>query len=192
MVQQPVEKPPIYNELTDGKEGVRWGKVARNTAAGAAEAYTAVTGFGGLKAGLDNGKSASDAVRIAGKTIKSSVGADVATMKQGVIKGVSAIKQGVIKGISKVAPAMGSPAPGEVTGEVCSGESGSRVYNLDSKTGKIPNAEYNEILENSVHNTESDTLTLGKYEPTIEADVTSNYSKLDENSYNVVAEKMGI
>ena len=87
---------------------------------------------------------------------------------------------------------MGSPAPGEVTGEVCSGESGSRVYNLDSKTGKIPNAEYNEILENSVHNTESDTLTLGKYEPTIEADVTSNYSKLDENSYNVVAEKMGI
>ncbi len=116
----------------------------------------AVTGFGGLKAGLDNGKSASDAVRIAGKTIKTSVSADVTTMKQGVIKGVSAIKQGVIKGISKVAPAMGSSAPGEM----CSGESGSN--NADRGYYQDKNGRWHRSNGQYVSNSEvtSENVTL--------------------------------
>ena len=68
---------------------------------------------------------------------------------------------------------------------------GQKVFNLKSKTGKIPEAEYNDILGKSIHNTDADTLTLGKYEPTIEPDGTMNYSKPAPNSYNVVAEKNG-
>ncbi|MBP3279988.1 MAG: hypothetical protein J6I58_08960 [Eubacterium sp.] len=134
----------LFNEVTDKEAGIRWGKVVRNFVAGGAEAYTAVTGFGGLKAGLDKGKSVSDAIKITGRNIKTSVGADVAAIKQGAIKVAGAIKQGVINGITKLAPAMGNPPPGEVIGEGCSGENGSNS-NLDSNGNNVKNWKGEEV-----------------------------------------------
>ena len=54
-------------------------------------------------------------------------------------------------------------------------ESGSKTINglniIDGKVdGKIPLAEYKKYRVDSVHNIDSDTMTLGKYEPTIRAE----------------------
>lgn len=51
-------------------------------------------------------------------------------------------------------------------------QSGSKTINglniIDGKVdGKIPLAEYKKYRVDSVHNIDSDTMTLGKYEPTI-------------------------
>lgn len=50
---------------------------------------------------------------------------------------------------------------------------------------------YEKIKDISIHNQNSDTLTLGKYRPTIEIDGTENWKIAGPDSYNVIAEKNG-
>ncbi len=63
---------------------------------------------------------------------------------------------------------------------LCQDQSGSKTINglniIDGKVdGKIPLAEYKKYRVDSVHNIDSDTMTLGKYEPTIRADGTKDF-----------------
>ena len=71
-------------------------------------------------------------------------------------------------------------------------ESGSKTINglniIDGKVdGKIPLAEYKKYRVDSVHNIDSDTKTLGKYEPTIRADGTKDFSIPGPGAYTVKA-----
>ena len=71
-------------------------------------------------------------------------------------------------------------------------ESGSKTINglniIDGKVdGKIPLAEYKKYRVDSVHNIDSDTMTLGKYEPTIRADGTKDFSIPGPGAYTVKA-----
>ena len=71
-------------------------------------------------------------------------------------------------------------------------ESGSKIINglniIDGKVdGKIPLAEYKKYRVDSVHNIDSDTMTLGKYEPTIRADGTKDFSIPGPGAYTVKA-----
>ena len=50
---------------------------------------------------------------------------------------------------------------------------------------------YEKIREMSIHNPESDTLTLGKYRPSKNIDGTDNWKVAGPDSYNVIAEKNG-
>jgi len=59
---------------------------------------------------------------------------------------------------------------------------------IDGKVdGKIPLAEYEKYRVDSVHNADSNIMTLGKYEPTIRADGTKDYSVPGTGSYTVKA-----
>ena len=61
---------------------------------------------------------------------------------------------------------------------------------VDGKVnGKIPIEDYNELRKLSIHNKESESLTLGKYRPTINADGTENWKIPGPDSYNVIAKK---
>ena len=53
--------------------------------------------------------------------------------------------------------------------------------------GKIPLAEYEKYRVDSVHNIDSDMMTLGKYEPTIRADGTKDFSIPGPGAYTVKA-----
>ena len=71
-------------------------------------------------------------------------------------------------------------------------QSGSKTINglniIDGKVdGKIPLAEYKKYRVDSVHNIDSDTMTLGKYEPTIRADGTKDFSIPGPGAYTVKA-----
>jgi len=54
---------------------------------------------------------------------------------------------------------------------------------LDGKVNKIPLEEYEYYRLKSIHNPDSDTMTLGKYEPTIRPDGTPDWSTPGPNSY---------
>ena len=54
---------------------------------------------------------------------------------------------------------------------------------LDDKVNKIPLEEYEYYRLKSIHNPDSDTMTLGKYEPTIRPDGTPDWSTPGPNSY---------
>ena len=54
---------------------------------------------------------------------------------------------------------------------------------LDGKVNKIPLEEYEHYRLKSIHNPDSDTMTLGKYEPTIRPDGTPDWSTPGPNSY---------
>ena len=59
---------------------------------------------------------------------------------------------------------------------------------IDGKVdGKIPLSDYNKYRINSIHNPESSTMTLGKYEPTIRADGSKDYSVPGPGAYTVKA-----
>ena len=69
---------------------------------------------------------------------------------------------------------------------------GSKTINglsiIDGKVdGKIPLAEYEKYRVDSVHNIDSDMMTLGKYEPTIRADGTKDFSIPGPGAYTVKA-----
>ena len=71
-------------------------------------------------------------------------------------------------------------------------ERGSKTINglniIDGKVdGKIPLAEYEKYLVDSVHNIDSDTMTLGKYEPTIRVDGTKDFSVPGPGAYTIKA-----
>ena len=71
-------------------------------------------------------------------------------------------------------------------------QSGSKTINglsiIDGKVdGKIPLAEYEKYRVDSVHNIDSDMMTLGKYEPTIRADGTKDFSIPGPGAYTVKA-----
>lgn len=73
-----------------------------------------------------------------------------------------------------------------------SSEGGGSTINglniIDGKVdGKIPLAEYEKYRVNSVHNIDSDTMTLGKYEPTIRVDGTKDFSVPGPGAYTVKA-----
>ena len=86
--------------------------------------------------------------------------------------------------------AKGAESAAEDAGKVV--ESGSKTINglniIDGKVdGKIPLAEYKKYRVDSVHNIDSDTMTLGKYEPTIRADGTKDFSIPGPGAYTVKA-----
>ena len=71
-------------------------------------------------------------------------------------------------------------------------QSGSKTIDglniIDGKVdGKIPLAKYEKYRVDSVHNINSDIMTLGKYESTIRADGTRDYSVSDLGAYIVKA-----
>ena len=80
-----------------------------------------------------------------------------------------------------------------VAAEVKTGiESGSSTINgleiIDGKVdGKIPLEEYEKYRIASVHNVDSNIMTLGKYEPTIRADGTKDFSVPGPGAYTVKA-----
>ncbi|CDE43725.1 putative uncharacterized protein OB3369 [Clostridium sp. CAG:411] len=57
--------------------------------------------------------------------------------------------------------------------------------------GKIPLDEYQDIFRKSVHNENSDTMTLGKFRPTINPDGSENWKIAGNDSYNVIAHSNG-
>jgi len=103
----------LIDELRDDKKGVNVGRVIRSSAAGAAEAYTAMTMFSGLKVGIDQGGTGTEIVKTTLGAIKGNISSDV-----------SSLKYGAIKTIAKLLPGMGSPAPVDV---MCAGENGSNT-----------------------------------------------------------------
>ena len=70
-------------------------------------------------------------------------------------------------------------------------ESGNNINGLniiDGKVdGKIPLAEYEKYRVASVHNVDSNIMTLGKYEPTIRADGIKDFSVPGPGAYTVKA-----
>ncbi|QAA33526.1 hypothetical protein [Clostridium manihotivorum] len=63
---------------------------------------------------------------------------------------------------------------------------------IDGKVGgKIPINEYNELRDLSIHNKSSDSITLGKYRPTINSDGTENWKIPGPDSYNTIAKNDG-
>ncbi|MGN6714061.1 hypothetical protein [Anaerocolumna jejuensis] len=71
-------------------------------------------------------------------------------------------------------------------------EGGSETINglkiIDGKVdGKIPIDEYNRYRIESIHNPSSDTMTLGKYRPSIKADGTEDWKIAGPDSYTVKA-----
>ena len=106
----------LIDELRDDKKGVNVGRVIRSSAAGAAEAYTAMTMFSGLKVGIDQGGTGTEIVKTTLGSIKGNISSDV-----------SSLKYGAIKAIARLLPSMGSPAPVEV---MCSGENGSSLADM--------------------------------------------------------------
>lgn len=62
---------------------------------------------------------------------------------------------------------------------------------IDGKVGDLSVDDYINYRLNSLHQTESDTMILGRYEPTVRADGSVDYSVPGENSYNMVAQREG-
>ena len=62
---------------------------------------------------------------------------------------------------------------------------------LKSSIKTMSDEVYTEIRKMSIKNPESDTMTLGKYEPTIRPDGTKDYRTPGPGSYNVLAEADG-
>ena len=101
----------LIDELKDDKKGVNVGRVIRNSVAGAAEAYTAMTMFSGLKVGIDQGGTGTQIAKTSLKAMEGNIRSDV-----------KALKYGAIRAIARLLPGMGSPAPVDV---MCAGENGS-------------------------------------------------------------------
>lgn len=63
---------------------------------------------------------------------------------------------------------------------------------VDGKVdGKIPLEDYNRIREESVHNKDAKSMTLGKYDPTENPDGSKDYSNPLPSSYNIKAQSTG-
>jgi RHS repeat-associated protein len=63
---------------------------------------------------------------------------------------------------------------------------------IDGKVGgKIPVDEFKRLRELSIHNKSSDTITLGKYRPTVNKDGTQDWTIPGPDSYNTLAKKDG-
>ena len=62
---------------------------------------------------------------------------------------------------------------------------------MKSPIKKMSDEVYTEIRKMSIKNPESDTMTLGKYEPTIRPDGKEDYGTPGAGSYNVLAEADG-
>ena len=94
------------------------------------------------------------------------------------------------KNIANIANIVGSTVTG--SGLVWKNKNGNKTINglkiIKGKVdGKIPLAEYKKYRVDSVHNIDSDTMTLGKYEPTIRADGTRDFSVPGPGAYIVKA-----
>ena len=94
------------------------------------------------------------------------------------------------KNIANIANIVGSTVTG--SGLVWKNKNGNKTINglkiIKGKVdGKIPLAEYKKYRVDSVHNIDSDTMTLGKYEPTIRADGTKDFSIPGPGAYTVKA-----
>ena len=168
------------------KEGISMG-----AGAGAQKITTDVTGndTAGMVAGMvASGVTAKGLNGIeaeANKLAKAPKGID------GVTEGVGNLAEDVGKaGKGLEGAAKGAESAAEDAGKVV--ESGSKTINglniIDGKVdGKIPLAEYKKYRVDSVHNIDSDTMTLGKYEPTIRADGTKDFSIPGPGAYTVKA-----
>ncbi|MBF2631633.1 hypothetical protein IBB72_13790, partial [Listeria seeligeri] len=76
---------------------------------------------------------------------------------------------------------------GSGTGDIIGGASGlNKIDNIDvidgRVGGKIPVDDFQKMRQSSLHNTNADSMTLGKYTPTIENGVP-NWSKAGPDSY---------
>ena len=168
------------------KEGISMG-----AGAGAQKITTDVTGndTAGMVAGMvASGVTAKGLNGIeaeANKLAKAPKGID------GVTEGAGNLAEDVGKaGKGLEGAAKGAESAAEDAGKVV--ESGSKTINglniIDGKVdGKIPLAEYKKYRVDSVHNIDSDTMTLGKYEPTIRADGTKDFSIPGPGAYTVKA-----
>ena len=168
------------------KEGISMG-----AGAGAQKITTDVTGndTAGMVAGMvASGVTAKGLNGIeakANKLAKAPKGID------GVTEGSGNLAEDVGKaGKGLEGAAKGAESAAEDAGKVV--ESGSKTINglniIDGKVdGKIPLAEYKKYRVDSVHNIDSDTMTLGKYEPTIRADGTKDFSIPGPGAYTVKA-----
>ena len=81
-------------------------------------------------------------------------------------------------------------------GDGASVKSGKTTINgleiIDGKVdGKIPLDEYQDIFGKGIHNENSDTMTLGKFRPTVNPDGSENWKIAGADSYNVIAHKNG-
>lgn len=92
-------------------------------------------------------------------------------------------------------PAQATPTPtvaATPTQTEAPKESINGIEIIDGKVaGKIPVDEYKELRNLSIHNLTSDTLTLGRYRPTIDADGTEIWDIPGPDSYNTIAKKDG-
>ena len=81
------------------------------------------------------------------------------------------------------------------TGQVGSGGGKTTINGLEiingKVDGKIPLDEYQDIFGKSIHNENSDTMTLGKFRPTINPDGSENWKIAGADSYNVIAHNNG-
>ena len=168
------------------KEGISMG-----AGAGAQKLTTDVTGndTAGMVAGMVASgvtvKGLNGIEAEANKLLKAPKGVD------GVTEGAGNLAEDVGKaGKGLEGAAKGAESAAEDAGKVV--ESGSKTINglniIDGKVdGKIPLAEYKKYRVDSVHNIDSDTMTLGKYEPTIRADGTKDFSIPGPGAYTVKA-----
>ena len=168
------------------KEGISMG-----AGAGAQKITTDVTGndTAGMVAGMVASgvtvKGLNGIEAEANKLLKAPKGVD------GVTEGAGNLAEDVGKaGKGLEGAAKGAESAAEDAGKVV--ESGSKTINglniIDGKVdGKIPLAEYKKYRVDSVHNIDSDTMTLGKYEPTIRADGTKDFSIPGPGAYTVKA-----
>ncbi len=85
----------LREELTDDKEGVRWGRVARHTAGGVVETGTAILGFKAL-GGVLSGKEISNT----GKKINAQC-KKITEYKNTVKSNYNELKQGMVKGLQE-------------------------------------------------------------------------------------------
>lgn len=117
---------------------------------------------------------------------------NVADIAEGAAKGAGNAAEDAGKaGKELEGVAKGAESAVEDAGKVVEGGSSSTINGLkiiDGKVdGKIPTPLYEKYRVDSVHNPDSDTMTLGKYEPTILADDTKDFSVPGPGAYTVKA-----
>ena len=97
---------------------------------------------------------------------------------------VSFLTGAVLSGVTRIGVGKYTKAKGIESGR----KSIDGLNIIDGKVdGKIPLVEYEKYRADSVHNINSDTMTLGKYEPTMKVDGTKDFSMPGPGAYTVKA-----
>lgn len=155
---------------------------------GATFIETGISTFPGMVSDIWNGEGADTVFRNAGldigRNLLFNIGGEaisgvVGAVLKRVTGGRKAVTEAVGESIDDVAEAAVRSGNGTING----------LEVIDGKVdGKIPLAAYEKYRVDSVHNPNSDIMTLGKYEPTIRADGTKDFSIPGADAYTVKAE----